>query len=282
MLIKKHLQSGFTLIEVSIVLLIVTILLGYTVALFPIQQDLKKYRKADDEMNRVLEAIIGFAQTNGRLPCPSLPATLGLESGGGVTNCSRYGGFVPVNTLGITGDINVDLLLLDPWGNPYRYYVSDNDFDGDGLDDFVRATEMRSIGLVDSNADDYIDLDGTLVICDGASTDADECAGSSYVFGLPDTSLTPPVYKAAPVVLLSMGKNWADTPIGDELENRGSTEIVNDWGETAGPSGNDYFIDTDWVFVKRTSGMASNFDDLVKWISPSALFSKMIQAGQLP
>jgi prepilin-type N-terminal cleavage/methylation domain-containing protein len=37
-------ESGFTLVEIAIVLLVVAVLLGYTVALFPKQQELKKYR----------------------------------------------------------------------------------------------------------------------------------------------------------------------------------------------------------------------------------------------
>ena len=40
----KSINAGFTLVEIAIVLLIVTILLGYTVALFPRQQELKQYR----------------------------------------------------------------------------------------------------------------------------------------------------------------------------------------------------------------------------------------------
>jgi hypothetical protein len=36
------------------------------------------------------------------------------------------------------------------------------------------------------------------------------------------------------------------------------------------------------TFVKRTTGFADDFDDIVKWISPSVLFSKMIEADQLP
>jgi prepilin-type N-terminal cleavage/methylation domain-containing protein len=36
-------ESGFTLVEIAIVLLVVAVLLGYTVALFPKQQELKKY-----------------------------------------------------------------------------------------------------------------------------------------------------------------------------------------------------------------------------------------------
>ena len=61
-------QKGFTLIEIAIVLLIVTILLGYTVALFPKQQEIKRYRDVDREMDQVIAAIVGFAQVNGRLP----------------------------------------------------------------------------------------------------------------------------------------------------------------------------------------------------------------------
>ena len=326
--------KGFTLIEIAIVLLIVTILLGYTVALFPIQQELKQYRAAEKEMSEVLQAIVGFSQTNGRLPCPARPDTFGKESGGGVANCAGYTGhdigkpwigFVPVNTLGIEGRMNEDGLLLDPWGNPYRYYVTDSDFfedaddpsnsdisdfgaptdpDGDGISDFVRNGEMRDIGLVDiaineDNAgadeidiDGYLDLDPNLIICDRASASSDRCNNlSQQVIG--DVSDISPAagnysaftytgYAGVPVVLLSMGKNWAETPAGDELENRGSLKSTTNLGMPIGPRAQEYFFDTDTVFVKRRSGMGSDFDDLVKWISPNILYSKMIEAGQLP
>jgi len=54
----------------------------------------------------------------------------------------------------------------------------------------------------------------------------------------------------------------------------------------AGPTGNEYFL-KDWAanettFVKRPTGYADDFDDIVKWVSPGVLFSKMIEAGQLP
>ena len=75
-------QNGFTLIEIAIVLLIVTILLGYTVALFPRQQELKQYRDVDRKMDEVIAAIVGFAQVNGRLPCLAIPNSAGVEDGG--------------------------------------------------------------------------------------------------------------------------------------------------------------------------------------------------------
>ncbi|MDH5356349.1 MAG: type II secretion system GspH family protein, partial [Gammaproteobacteria bacterium] len=89
-------QKGFTLIEIAIVLIVVSILLGYTVALFPKQQELKQYRAVEQEMDQVIAAIVGFAQVNGRLPCPAIPTSGGIEDGGGTIDCNNYGGFVPV------------------------------------------------------------------------------------------------------------------------------------------------------------------------------------------
>ena len=282
---RKQGQLGFTLVEIAIVLLIVGILLGYTVALFPKQQDLKKYRAVEVEMDRVIEAIIGFAQVNGRLPCPARPDSLGDEDGGGGNNCNRYGGFVPVNTLGLTGKLNQDALLLDPWGNPYRYYVTNNDFNGNGFSDFVRNGEMRAVGLVDSDTDNYIDLDGRYLICDdNGTTIDDECTGANEVFG--NASGTGE-YAGAPFVLLSQGKNWnAGVPVNDELENRGGDQWNATLGLALGPSNIDYWIKDvgagQTTFVRRPTGFADDFDDVVRWASPHVLYSKMIEAGQLP
>lgn len=284
----KSLQRGFTLIEIAIVLLVVAILLGYTVAMFPRQQELKQYRAVNEEMDRIIEAIIGFAQVNGRLPCPSIPDSNGLEDGGGAVNCNNYGGFVPVNTLGLNGRLNQDTLLIDPWGNPYRYYVSNSNFNngqpGDLGADFVVASEMRNVGLIDSDADGYIDLDGNYLICDDNGTTIDDlCTGAAEVFGNPAGAGGP--YVGAPFVLLSLGKNWTEIPVNDELENRGGDLTNTDLGMPNGPSGNEYFLKdatAQTTFVRRTTGFADDFDDVVRWGSPNLLFSKMIEAGQLP
>ena len=285
-------QSGFTLIEIAIVLLIVTILLGYTVALFPKQQELKQYRAAEQEMDEVIAAIIGFAQVNGRLPCPAFPASLGVEVGGGTANCTRYGGFVPVATLGISGQLNADSLPIDPWGNPYRYYVSSSDAPAPaggtvGVDDFVNNAEMRAVGLVSTVLAPYIDLDGQFLICDaaGGSTD-DLCTGANEVFGNDAGIAGPGPYAGAPFVLISFGKDGSQTAAGDQLENMGATLTFPALAMANGPSGQPYLLKNvgagETTFVKRTTGFADDFDDIVKWVSPNILFSKMIEAGQLP
>ena len=282
-------QQGFTLVEIAIVLLIVTILLGYTVALFPRQQELKQYNALEKEMDQIIESIIGFAQVNGRLPCPSLPASGGDEDYDTINDdgCDHYGGFVPVNTLGITGRLNEDLLLLDPWGNPYRYYVTDADFDLDTLSDFTTPGEMRDVGLVDSNGDGHIDLDGRYLICDDNGTSIDDvCTGAAEVFGSYDAG-PPVVYEGAPFVLLSQGKNWSEgAAVNDELENVGGALTNSGLGLGLGPSGNEYLLKNvgagETTFVRRPTGFSDDFDDVVRWVSPNILYSKMIEAGQLP
>ena len=287
-------QTGFTLIEIAIVVLILSILMGTAVTLIPKQQEISRYKKADREMDKIIDTIIGFAQVNGRLPCPANFDSVGVENFTG-TNCTRFGGFVPVSTLGINGRLNPATLLLDPWGNPYRYYVSSTNSDEDPggtpnwTADFTFAGQMQEIGLGDNwdwsdpdnsapGSDGIIDLDGQFVICDTtASAAVSICdVSASTVFGNPVGVKGP--YRGAIVVLLSLGKNGNQTPTGDELENRGST-----------PAGQ-YFLKNsstvlgvrETTFVKRTTGFADDFDDIVKWISPSALFSKMIEADQLP
>jgi prepilin-type N-terminal cleavage/methylation domain-containing protein len=285
---NKSPQSGFTLVEVAIVLLIVGVLLGYTVALFPRQQELKQYRAVDRVMDQVIEAVIGFAQVNGRLPCPTQPNLAGVEDIDGA-GCNTYAGFVPVNTLGLDGRFNEDKLLIDPWGNPYRYYVTHVDFNGNGQSDFVTPGEMRLVGLVDSEPDTWIDLDGRYMICtDAGTTTDDRCTGAAgLVFGrFLDGGGAPEDdrYAGAPFVLLSMGKNGSQTPEtdSDEEENSGTTST----SITGVPSGESYLLKDvgsgETNFVRRPGGLADDFDDVVRWVSPSLLFSRMIQADQLP
>ena len=282
---NKPTQTGFTLVEIAIVLLIVGILLGYTVALFPRQQELKQYRAVERQMNEVIEAVIGFAQVNGRLPCPAVPNSAGAEAINAGVGCTQYGGFVPVNTLGLSGRLNADSLLQDPWGNPYRYYVTNLNFNAGQLSDFIMPGEMRAVGLVDSNADTYIDLDGRYLICNAVSAINNLCtAGTTPIFGNPDGAGQ---YAGAPFVLLSQGKNWSEPgPSNDEVENSGASTTAT-LGMTAGPSGATYLLKNvvagnETTFVRPRAGMSDNFDDVVRWVSPSILFSRMIQAGQLP
>jgi len=285
-------QAGFSLAELVIVIIAIALLVGSPLALIPIQRELGQYKQADREMDEILDKIIGFAQVNGRLPCPSPVASAGVSSGGGSSACTKVSGFVPWVTLGVQGSLTDESLLADPWGNPYRYYVSSTDANGDGNADFTFAGQMQEIGLGDRwdltdpvnpvvGTDGIRDLDGQFVICDAAAAAVDICdSAANQVFGNAPTTKGP--YQGAVVVLVSVGKNGAKLPDfaanPDEYENYGSTP--------EGP----YYVKNSLItlgsrrttFVKRPTGFADDFDDIVKWIEPSILFTRMIEADQLP
>jgi prepilin-type N-terminal cleavage/methylation domain-containing protein len=249
MIKKLRSENGFTLIEVAIVLLVVSILLGYTVGMFPVQQELKQYRAVNDEMDRIIESIYAYAQVNGRLPCAATAASFGFADPDGGTECNTWYGFLPAKTLGIDGRYR-DSLLIDPWGNPYRYQVTDDDSGGDSGGDFVMEGDMQAVTIAT--------LDPDLEICTGIPTASPKDCGSA------DVTLA----EGVPAVVLSLGKDGSTTPAVSNLIQLENTD--NNAADT--------------VFVKSTINDADDekFDDIVKWIVPNLLYSKMIEAGQLP
>ena len=269
-------NNGFTLVEIAIVLLIVTIILGYTMAMVPVQQELKQYRQADEEMNKINEAIYAFAQVNGYLPCPAFPASNGLEcridassgvpgacDGGdpAADTCDKWYGFVPAKTLGIEGKYSKTTgLLLDPWGKPYRYQVAEdnnavNSSTGNG--NFVISGDMSKAGIAPGG------LAPDVSVCN-----ADPSPGSTGNDDGGDCSVAQRIIINAPAVILSTGKDAND-----------KDDSSNSWIQRENLDNSD----NDTVFVKTTRNDSSGneFDDIVKWISPNILYSKMIESGQL-
>jgi len=255
----KRIQAGFTLIEIAIVLLIVTILLGYTVAMFPIQQDLKKYRQVDREMDEIIEHLIAFAQVNGRLPCPDTSADAvapvntidGEEDRAGTNDCEAFFGFLPGRTLGINGDYDAAGVLLDPWGSGYGYAVSDIDNGGaDKILVTVNGIRNESMALV--IPDLFLCEDNTTALGD----DTDCTAGGAN---------SPEVAANVPVVVISLGKD-AVLPASSNIQ----AENVDDFNNGL----------NDKVYIAAPH--RDDYDDEVRWISTNLLYSRMIAAEQLP
>lgn len=118
-------QNGFNLIEMAIVLVIVGVLLGGLITPFSTQLKVSKQKGTEALTKEVHDALLGFAATNGRLPCPATAASNGLSLPNvATTACTTYHGFVPIRTLGLNGSVDGNTLLLDPWLNPVRYSVS--------------------------------------------------------------------------------------------------------------------------------------------------------------
>jgi prepilin-type N-terminal cleavage/methylation domain-containing protein len=108
-------QSGFTLVEIAIVLLIVGLLIGGMMA--PLASQLEQRRVTDTKraMEEAREALFGFALRNGYLPCPAISSTNGLEDRTG-NLCNKRYGYLPWATLGVG--------RLDGWDRVMGYSVT--------------------------------------------------------------------------------------------------------------------------------------------------------------
>jgi len=258
---KIYRHQGFSLIEMAIVMLILAVLLSAAILPLRGQKEVANVKQARADLQSVQEAIYGFAIANGRLPCPALPGNGGNEDGGGAANCTSYHGFVPYNSLGLNGETNCDGLLTDPWGNPYRYSVTNVDdaaLGTPGNDDFVRNGEIALVGVANLAPDIRIcsNLDNA---CNAATAAADRVADG------------------VAAIIFSMGQQWQN-PSNSEVENAGEgAAIASTCGLTNYAIGGDRYF-----YAANTREVGANrFDDIVSWISPSILYARLLTAGQL-
>ncbi|MFT7471263.1 MAG: type II secretory pathway pseudopilin PulG [Kiritimatiellia bacterium] len=236
--------SGFSILEMAIVMMIVSIMLGGLLVSIASTQEVNNRTETQNQLDEIVDALYGFAQVNGYLPCPATPTSNGLEARTAGA-CSRVHGFVPSATLGLSGGVNTDGLLVDSWLGAYRYSVTNTNGNA-----FTNQIGLRA--SIAALATTMGALTPNLQVCDAAA------CGTAIASGLP-------------AVVLSLGADWAefDALDVDASENSGEATL------------NGYDIPADLDFVSAAY-IEDTFDDLITWIAPSILFTKMITAGQLP
>ena len=104
-------QQGFSLVELSIVILVMGLLLGGLLMPLSVQRENARLKEGRDQLLSIQNSIEGFALVNGFLPCPATPASDGLAAPAG-SACAVQHGFVPATTLDLNGQRNGDNLLL--------------------------------------------------------------------------------------------------------------------------------------------------------------------------
>ncbi len=121
---KKYLsQTGFTLVEIAIVLVIVGLLVAGLVTPLSVQRDVRDYSETRAELAEIREALTGFALSHQAfdgepyLPCPDTSGD-GSENRNIAGDCTSPtgAGDLPWQTLGIGQN--------DSWGNAYLYRVT--------------------------------------------------------------------------------------------------------------------------------------------------------------
>lgn len=221
---KRMIESGFSLVEMAIVLTIVALLLGGLLPMISGQMEQQRRTETRKQLDEIRAALIGFAVINNRLPCPADP-TIGTGlNNAGVEKCSITTGVLPWVTLGTSE--------TDAWGRRFTYAVT-------GAFSTAPFTLTTTGGLsVLSNSAGVCPNNG--------------CVGSNI-----------------PAVVISHGPNGfgAYTTQGVKLPNS------SDAGEQANYAGLTTFVSQD---------PSPTFDDLIVWLSPNALFNRMVAAGKLP
>ncbi|MDR0379053.1 MAG: type II secretion system GspH family protein [Candidatus Accumulibacter sp.] len=175
---------GFTLAELTIVLVIVALLIGGLTVPLSAQIDQRDYNETRRQLEEIRESLIGFAVVYGRLPRPAVSFADGRENPNNCSGDSNCTGFIPWSTLGVK--------KTDAWGKMIRYsvtpaYVADVGFN-------LESLGKKKVKGVDS-----------------------------YLIGTKEENCSKK-YPCSPAVILSHGRNnFGTTPDGAEIANGSTT-----------------------------------------------------------
>ena len=244
-------DSGFTLLELAIALMIVALLLGGMLNPLGAALETKQRARAQAQLERIKEALTGFAMINGYLPCPTTTTepdsnAYGIED----ANCDSdpsAEGYLPWRTLGVQ--------QTDPWGLPgragsdpfkgYWHYRVDRNFSNSAALFRISSAPAENLTIVDNK--------GML--------------------------LTAPTETPVAIVY-STGANLAPDGENARFEGApcGNPGGYDPGGGTSCPDGEPLYQGGD----VSGAGSAAPFDDMLVWLSRPRLFNRMVSAGRLP
>jgi prepilin-type N-terminal cleavage/methylation domain-containing protein len=245
---------GFTLIELAVGVFIIALLLGSV--LVPLRTQVESRRI--DETQRILEnareALLGYAAAYGYFPCPADSTSNGYEPAAGVDHatgaCPSYHGFLPAALLGIT-PVDGQGYAIDAWAysaNRIRYSISNYTVGG------IATPFTRSGGMAAA----------TIPALGAAANLFHVCASGIGVNGSTDCGTAGTLTSRAVFVVWSAGAN-ATTGGGTSAH------------EAQNLNGNRLFVSR-----ARSNVAGGEFDDILVWVAPALVVSRLVAAAQLP
>ena len=237
-----HLQ-GFTLIEMAIVLIIITLVVGS--ALVPLGAQIEQRQRAETQrtLDEIKEAMIGYTLANGVLPCPS-GVSAGIPTGIASAPCTTSiiaTGYIPWVTLGVNNH--------DAWGNLIRYTVATK---------FADTSTPFTLNTASLSASNTITIQSR------------NTAGT----------LTT-ISSTIPAVVLSLGKNGYGGLSSDYIVQSGVPANNPDEKQNIA-SGSLTYLSRTPAPPGTSATIGGEFDDIIVWISPNVLYNRMVAAGKLP
>lgn len=172
----SHFSRGFTLIELSVSVLIISLLLGGIISIENQKIRVSQQQELTRKLDAIGAALYHYRLLNNKLPCPGNSAlaressSFGVQANAvvdeacdaGVTISSNlntsagevFGGSVPVRTLGLPDDV-----AYDPWGREFTYYIAQK---ANGSSHFTG--EYGTAGVADDGKLEVEDESGTAVV----------------------------------------------------------------------------------------------------------------------
>lgn len=166
-------QSGFSLVELTVVLAIIAVVMTSAIALFTVSLEGRAYRTTQARLATLQKALFNYRLAYNRLPCPAdnenaisgvyygvEAAVTGYCKGGtpaaDLAGSSGAYGMIPVRTLGLP-----DEAAFDGWGRRFNYailpnYALENSFDTIPMGTIEGLTISTTGGTVITTAAAYI------------------------------------------------------------------------------------------------------------------------------
>lgn len=265
--VHNPISKGFTLLEITVVLFIVGLMIAGILGPLETQLEARDRRQTQDALNQTVEALYGFAITNGRLPCPDQDGDGTSDPEFNATDittatCVTTHGFVPWAVLGVAPG--------DAWGNRIAYSVSAPAY-----------TWPEADGLCNGNTTPNKHFD----LCASGSLTILTRGDNPSTAGIQEGKRSLTNADGVPAVLVSYGRNGngatavsgtvQPAPTGpDEVENwAGDPDTFMSRAYSRGA--------TDCDDVSETKTFC-DFDDIVVWLAPTILNARMVNAGRLP
>ena len=146
-LIRQLGSSGFTLIEMAVVMVIAGVIISIMATVLPSLLQAGKIKKSRAILEKLDYAAQGYVSATGRLPCPDISGDGKEDRSNGGTDgnpiddsCAAYVGDLPYLTLGLSSGSDV-------WGNVIKYGV---------YEDLVKTTTSTGSNPLCSNIDTII------------------------------------------------------------------------------------------------------------------------------
>ena len=157
MIISPNRQSGFSLLETAVVLVIAGLIIGQFSGLYELILSTDREKKERVNIHKVQASLDTFLAANMFLPCPDVDND-GHEDRSDVDfSCDSREGFLPYKDIGVEGK--------DAWDNYYYYRVNQQAENSGDIRDVCSSASVMGMGGVKLGADTSVDPNAELRIC---------------------------------------------------------------------------------------------------------------------